>query len=253
MATITDPDGEDCLAWELQELPQDAASHWTDRVRDFLHDRPVLTAKPWPIIKAHLIQTDFSLIPKEYFNANAKLPYYRTTAHFDELIQTLDYSEVKAFDHFLAFAYPKKLAKNLKMLFPESKISFEHAAQGMLTSAKALAQDAPNLMGIALHGHTLTAIALEDGQLRYCNIFRVSTAMDAVYYALLMMEELGRNPRSATLQVWGTVEAEDSTLLKALSKYIENPVLGERYTNLKLTHDYDELPDHVAFGTLVVQ
>ena len=252
VASIVDADSKSCIAWELHELGGDPSDNWTHRVEAFLLDRKFLADKPWERITVSLITNGFALIPTEYFNPNAKLPYYRLNAPYVEGKDKLGYENINVFDSRLAFAYPLALKKVLNSFFPMD-VEIGHIGSGILESVGLFKDKEESLSGISLHGNIMSAFALSrSSDLVFFNLFEVKSPMDVVYYSLLMFKSLGRDPRQSALKIWGIIDEEGDPVYKHLQKYFRTIQFGEESSSVELSRDFRELPSHLPFGTLTL-
>lgn len=92
---------------------------------------------------------------------------------------------------------------------------------------------------LSLADQELTAAVLGT-QMEFCNVFTVSTPEDAVYYTILVMQELDLNPDQAPVTVWGELTS-DSATFALLSTYVRNLRFGDRPFGLRYTYRLNEL------------
>ena len=90
------------------------------------------------------------------------------------------------------------------------------------------------------------AVLVPGPQVEFCNVFRVTTAEDVVYYTILVMQELGLNPDQDAVTLWGDL-TRDSHTFEALSTYVRHLRLGERPFGLNYSYQLNELPAHQYF------
>ncbi|MFD1873135.1 DUF3822 family protein [Hymenobacter bucti] len=92
-----------------------------------------------------------------------------------------------------------------------------------------------------LAGPELTLVVL-GAQLEFCNVFAISTPEDAVYYTILVMQELGLNPDQDAVAVWGDLTSE-SAIFTLLRTYVRHLRFGSRPFGLQYSYRLNELAE----------
>ncbi|WP_233635609.1 DUF3822 family protein [Hymenobacter setariae] len=92
-----------------------------------------------------------------------------------------------------------------------------------------------------LAGPELTLVVLGT-QLEFCNVFAISTPEDAVYYTILVMQELGLNPDQDTVTIWGDLTSE-SAIFTLLRTYVRHLRFGSRPFGLQYSYRLNELAE----------
>jgi hypothetical protein len=96
-----------------------------------------------------------------------------------------------------------------------------------------------------LTGPELTLVVL-GAQLEFCNVFAISTPEDAVYYTILVMQELGLNPDQDTVAIWGDLTSE-SAIFTLLRTYVRHLRFGSRPFGLQYSYRLNELAESRHF------
>ena len=96
-----------------------------------------------------------------------------------------------------------------------------------------------------LAGPELTLVVLGT-QLEFCNVFTISTPEDAVYYTILVMQELGLSPDQDTVAVWGDLTSE-SAVFTLLRTYVRHLRFGNRPFGLQYSYRLNELAESRHF------
>jgi len=104
---------------------------------------------------------------------------------------------------------------------------------------------APRQLYLSLADQQLTAVVLGP-QLEFCNVFRVSTAEDVLYYAILVMQELDLNPDQDPVTIWGELTG-DSATFQLLSTYVRQLRFGARPFGLEYFYYLNEIAEHRHF------
>ena len=162
-----------------------------------------------------------------------------------------------------ALAYTLHLpapATDIVSLFaaPASLTAWLHAVHGpgarLLPLASALLggllhQRGPSAGGRQLYlnlaDQELTAVVLGT-KVEFCNSFTVSTAEDAVYYVILVMQELGLSPDQDAVTIWGELTS-DSATFELLSTYVRHLRFGSRPFGLQYCYYLNDIADYRHF------
>jgi hypothetical protein len=96
-----------------------------------------------------------------------------------------------------------------------------------------------------LTGPELTLVVL-GAQLEFCNVFAISTPEDAVYYTILVMQELGLHPDQDTVTIWGDLTSE-SAIFTLLRTYVRHLRFGNRPFGLQYSYRLNELAESRHF------
>ncbi|MEJ7661398.1 MAG: DUF3822 family protein [Hymenobacter sp.] len=104
---------------------------------------------------------------------------------------------------------------------------------------------APRQLTLSLTDHELSAVALGP-QLEFSNTFRVQTAEDVVYYAILVMQELGLNPDQDTVTIWGELTGDSATFL-LLNTYVRHLRFGTRPFGVQYCYYLNEIAESRHF------
>jgi hypothetical protein len=96
-----------------------------------------------------------------------------------------------------------------------------------------------------LAGPELTLVVL-GAQVEFCNVFAISTPEDAVYYTILVMQELGLNPDQDTVAIWGDLTSE-SAIFTLLRTYVRHLRFGSRPFGLQYSYRLNEIAESRHF------
>ena len=181
-------------------------------------------------------------------------PLYRPG---DEAAYLRPHHELAPADEALAYALPLPApATDVVSIFaaPRAVADWLHAVHGpsarLLPQAGALLAGvlhqrgpgpAPRQLYLSLADHELSAVVLGP-QLEFSNTFAVHTAEDVVYYAILVMQELGLNPDQDTVTIWGELTG-DSATFTLLATYVRHLRFGTRPFGVQYCYYLNEIAD----------
>jgi hypothetical protein len=70
---------------------------------------------------------------------------------------------------------------------------------------------------------------------------------DAVYYVLLVCEQLSLNPQSVEVEMMGEIEKE-SAISNLMQNYISRIHFSERIKTLQFSYGFDTIPSHFYYS-----
>lgn len=213
---------------------------------EIFRDHPLLTAGPWQEIRVSINTPSFTLIPqllyrKEY--ASSYLALMRGN-------QLPAYDFAQAYTHqdegFLSvFSMSHALADFFSEVYPLQPLTFVHQAGAILEATAALSKQPSQEPTVYLYfeDEFVTIISRVAGKLRYCNRFGYRNAQDLTYYVLYTLTELQINPETAAVMLYGEITpfAEQYT---ELSRFLAHLRFGTYPSDLTLSSDFNDLPDH---------
>lgn len=100
-----------------------------------------------------------------------------------------------------------------------------------------------SLVSVLVRPRYLDIMVSEGNELRFFNSFRYRTAEDFTYYLLFVIEQLGLNPDTQTVEIFGEIEKSSSHWILA-RKYIREIKPGNRCSGLEYSYGFDSIPPH---------
>ncbi len=165
-----------------------------------------------------LIYPKHTFIPRRLFRESEKEKYLQHLTPVmpgDELLT----NSLEAFDNLNVFLYPEDLVR----MAPLPGEGLQHLSTILLRGIQKLGlpSDEPYLHVHFLHRH-LWLGALENAQLKYCNLFPVRSAEDAVYYILLLFDHMGVSPSRQSVRLSGRIDPRGQ-FYQTIAPYLARP------------------------------
>ena len=103
------------------------------------------------------------------------------------------------------------------------------------------------LVSVHVRPRHLDVMVSEGNELRFYNSFRYRTAEDFTYYILFVLEQLGLNPDTQSVDIFGDIEKSSSHWMLA-RKYIREINSGNRCSGLEYSYGFDSIPTHLDYA-----
>ncbi|GAB3636358.1 hypothetical protein GCM10027422_19480 [Hymenobacter arcticus] len=221
----------------LADLPAVAAQH------------PLLSQPGWARLRLALAGRACPLLPAPLYRTGDEATYlalHQALAPAEEALAYTLHLPAPATDMVSLFAAPASLTAWLHTVHgPSARLLPQAVALlGGLLHQRGPGP-APRQLYLNLIDQELTAVVL-GSQVEFCNSFTISTAEDAVYYTILVMQELGLNPDQDPVTIWGELTS-DSATFGLLSTYVRNLRFGSRPFGLKYFYYLNEVADYRHF------
>lgn len=198
---------------------------------------------PYREVRRALIHPKHTFIPRRLFREGEKETYLQHLTPVlpeDELLT----NELPALDTVNVFLHPAVLSRAMAHLPGAQEV--QHLSSVLLRAihGQGIAADEPHL-----HAHFLRESiwlgALENAQLKYCNLFPARSPEDAVYYVLLLYDHMGVSPARLPLHISGRIDPA-GLYFQALSPYLTEPRLSDapfpaKILGAKAAHWYFDL------------
>jgi hypothetical protein len=157
--------------------------------------------------------------------------------------------DLRSAEAVLLYAVPSEILSILAASFPEATIvnASGQLISSLLTETKAPARD--GVIYAQVQGAYLELVYLEEGRLKFFNIFSYQTREDLAYYIIFVIEQLGLNPDTTVLVLLGDIERE-SDHFELLYRYIRNIRLIDNSIMLERGQITEGIPFHTYFNLL---
>ena len=175
-------------------------------------------------VRRALIHPKHTFVPRRPFKAGEQEKYMQHLTPVlpdDELLT----NELPALDAVNVFLYPAVLSRAVAGLPGGQEV--QHLSSVLLRAihGQGIAADEPHLHAHFLRG-AIWLGALENAQLKYCNLFPLQSPEDAVYYTLLLYDHLGVSPARLPVHISGRIDPKGS-FFQAISPYLTDPRLSD--------------------------
>lgn len=137
-------------------------------------------------------------------------------------------------------AIPQPLEQWITQTYTTSELLFYHSASAFLKEASLLAsQNTSTKIYACIFDDNLIIAVIDNGQVRFVNLFTFRTPSDLIYYLLLVAEEHRLKPEEESLHWWGDFE-NNSPLADIARTYFKEVIFGEPPTGLTFADELDE-------------
>ena len=189
-----------------------------------------------------------TLVPKALFEEDQE----DTWLSFNHQVTGFESSrthELQSASAVMLYAVPSDILSALTSAFPEATINSASGTliNGLLTATKEAARD--GVLYANVHGALVDLVYLEEGRLKFFNVFSYHTREDLAYYVIFVIEQLGLNPDTTVLVLLGDIDKE-SDHFELLYRYIRNIRLIDNSIMLDDARTADSIPFHKYFNLL---
>jgi len=229
---------EDQLANKISGLTQQSSIL---KKVDFRNVSVLLGSNRFTFIPSALFKEDDA---KDFFEFNQK-SIENETIHFDRL---------RGFDVVNVFGVPASLRAAFTNLF--ENFSVHHQLSAVMEAARLhTSKQSSAPLFIHLHSSTMDIVVLNERKLVFANSFSFKTVDDAIYFVMMVCEQLVLNPEKTDVVVSGEIET-DSSFARQLIKFLPQLYFAERTRTASFTYGFDNLPGHFynsAFSHLLCE
>ena len=183
----------------------------------------------------------FTFIPSALFKEeDANEFFYFNQKHAEK--ETIYFDRLRGYDAVNVFAVPDALYAAFSRLF--EKFSVHHHLSALMETARIYpSKQSPTPLFIHLHSSVMDVIVLNERKLELANSYSFTSAEDAVYFVMMVCEQLALNPEKTEAVISGEVEA-DSIFATQLKKFLPQLSFAERTRAATYTYGFDKLPGH---------
>lgn len=185
------------------------------------------------------------LVPEALYDNKRKSDYFNLSHGNSENSEILDDFLVNLRARNI-FAIPPDLWEFLKERFPN--VGIKHAFSSLIDSIALIYK---NKQGENLVLHVQLShfeiLYLKDGSLEYFNSFNYTTSEGFIYYVLFAFEQLGINPDTIEITLYGETDSESGNY-SLLYKYVRNISFGKRPPLINYSGVLDVVPSNHYFN-----
>ena len=218
----------------------------TEMLPDLFRDHPVLSAGPWQAIRVSVNSPSFTLVPQSLFRkeyANSYLALMRGSALPAHEFAQAHVHDAEGFLSVFNLEHP--LADFFSAIYPLQPVTFVHQTGSLIQATADLDRQILTAHNVWLYfeDEFVTVICRREHTLQYCNRFGYKNARDLAYYVLYVLEEQNVSAETVNVTLYGEITpfAESFT---ELSRFLPHLSFGQAPARLKLTDEFDELPEH---------
>lgn len=225
----------------------DDAKEWSDQLTNLLGSLESLK-KVFREVCIAVEHSKSTLVPKAFFEEDDKA----TWLAFNHLVASYELcrkDELPPAKAVMLYALPGNILSVMSTAFPEATIfnASGRLISSLLSATKEAARD--GVLYANVHGPWVELVYLEEGQLKYFNIFSYKTREDLAYYIIFVIEQLGLNPDTTVLVLMGDIESE-SDHFELLYRYIRNIRLIDNSIMLEHPQIVAGIPFHRYFNLI---
>jgi hypothetical protein len=222
-----------------------AEGELSEKIRLLKRESALLKQAPYHKISVQFSNNRYTFIPSALFRAEDAEKYLFLN-HSRKPNSRVDFEPVKSYDLVNVFSIEQQMMTALKNTFEDFTI--HHHTTSLLHSVKLQTGTSNNkTFWVHFRNGWVDVMVTEDKKLVLCNSFNYKSTEDAVYYILLICDQLGLNPLSTELTIMGEIEKE-SAIAQLLHKYFENIQFSERTKAAQFSYGFDKLPGHSYYS-----
>ena len=204
--------------------------------------------KPFQKVCIALAYSKSTLVPKALFEEADKATWLRFNHPVadDELCRNDELIPAAA---VMQYAVPVVVLSALTTAFPEAAVynASGRLIMNLLSATQATARD--GVLYAHVQGAWVELVYLEEGHLKYFNVFSYQTREDLAYYVIFVIEQLGLNPDITVLVLLGDIERE-SDHFELLYRYIRNIRLIDNSVMQEHGQIAADIPFHTYFNLI---
>jgi hypothetical protein len=187
----------------------------------------------------------YTFIPLTLFRKEDAEKYFFFN-HSKKPQSKIETEKINGFDIVNIFSVNDQVSSSLKKVF--NTFSVHHHITSLLQSVRLQSgKDNKRMLHVHFRSGWIDIIATEGRKLILCNSFNYKSVEDAVYYILLVCEQLSLNPHSVELVIMGELD-EESAINKLMHKYIANIQFSERTNAAQFSYGFDKIPSHFYYS-----
>lgn len=207
-------------------------------------DNHLLPAAFWKKIQLFVAGTDYTFIPKTLFSSDhqEKLLEFNCSVNLENYqVFNKGFSEMH-----LIYGVENEIINFIKKIYPSREVEIHSFLSNILP--KGVHEHADEVYAFLDQG-LITVYARKNNKFSYCNTSHFKNIDDALYYIMMVYNELNLNPENVPLKISGN--SDSLTLLKSrIFKYVNHVDLGSKPAGLKLCYEFDSLEEGRFFGLL---
>ena len=215
------------------------------KILSLTEDSSLLKNAAFDKVSVQFSNNNFTFIPSNLFRKEDAEKYFFFN-HSKKPHGRVETEAVKAFDAVNIFSVDEQVSASLEKAF--GNFSVHHHVTALLQALRLHSgNDNKKMMHLHFRSGWIDVIVTEGRKLLLCNSFNYKSVEDAVYYVLLVCEQMSLSPHSVELVVLGEIEQE-SAISKLLRKYIANVHFSERTKAVQFTYGFDKVPSHFYYS-----
>ncbi|MFY0627517.1 MAG: DUF3822 family protein [Reichenbachiella sp.] len=250
---IIDTTNNNCLIVENYSLEGVKTINTRMQVLSGLFDNHhLLKAGFWKEIKVSLKSHKFSLVPASHFLIDSISDYLSLSCVLNPEVEGEYYYHHKSSHVVNTYAADKRLVSWIKSLYPNKEIRFLHQGDALIEGILKQNEKNPGKKVFCIQDKSVLHVFVAgDQKLQYYNQFAIKDAKEFAKYILMVFKEFGLDPKKQQVLLFGSL-SNQSSQFKLLKKYVSNISFGQKPTYLKMSHVFDEIPEHQFFDLFSV-
>lgn len=245
---ITDSESNRCLLLEDYILEGVTTSEeLLEQLNLIFENHEVLKANFWKSIRMAFKDLDFSLIPRSLFDKKHLSDYLHINCGTESSEKKDIYYYIQnSSESVSVFSAEKTIVDWFQRQYPGKIITKLHHTSAFIEGVFQEKKSNNTSLFVNTEKNFLTILAKSERGLEFCNSFYYSGVEDFVYFVLFVYHQLGLNPESTPLTLFGEINP-DSQCYKQLFKYISEVNFGDKPSSMSFGYRFDEVFDHRFF------
>ncbi|MEM6395608.1 MAG: DUF3822 family protein [Bacteroidota bacterium] len=207
-------------AFRSVELVSESREDYGSKIIRAVHNDDLLRLNLIRNLHIAWLQPTATLVPARLYNPDAQKDYL---GHLSELAADFEClaDDLKVLETKIVYGY-REIAREpiIRRFSPRSE---HHFASGLLSDwANSPLAKSDRSTFANFRDQRVTVACIEQGQIKFFNIFEYADAKDALYFVLLAYQQCGWSPAKTPLKVSGEL-TEDSAVYKQLYRFVKQP------------------------------
>jgi hypothetical protein len=201
--------------------------------------------KPFKTVYCAVATDSFTLVPEGLFEKDKKEELLALNHPLNPLEEVVS-EFIKSAKAYAVFSYPKEILSAIRKNFFNTRIGHTSVSfiEGVLSQFKNL--DKPTVF-LQIQMTHFEIVVTGENKLQFYNSFKPKTAEDYIYYLLYTMEQLGLNPETTEVIIYGEI-VKNSAIYNLMYKYIRNIRFGSQPEHYEFSYKFNEIPSHYFFN-----
>lgn len=230
-----------CILYENHDFFTEDESLRTVGLANFLKTHPFLPTANWKAIYIMDCSLRYSFVPEEYHHANYGASFLRLNTEIDNQPFAMQHTQHLSQGCYCHFAVQKPVFEWGESAYRGRKVIWIHQASAFLEGLTKAPDklDITNLH-ILVNDDNICIANFKNGKLNFLNSFAYQDEIDAVYFVLLALKELGLDNTDTKVWLYGGAD-KTQKLFAVLANYVKQLKMAARPKNQNFGYRFDDL------------
>lgn len=203
---------------------------WANKLDELKKNTEILNAKNWKSVNILSSLQAFTLVPKEFFEAQQASQYLKNVDN-QALKNPIIANTQQTFEAINIFNIPKSIHEWSKKNYENP--NFMHISEVFLNQITNKNIEKEAKMHIFVNDKYLLIVVLNENQVQFCNTFQYKTSRDFLYFVLFVIDELRLDKTNTELKLYGQIN-QVAEIYRLLNNYVAQLGLWEGNINIEM-------------------